>query len=271
MKLKALERGWYPTHEPLPRGKLRQDENMVALKKFGAWVVLSAVLLGCSTIPKEYSDTSVAYQAAIADAAVASPSKIAPLLALPAGPTVSVVSWISDRKTPCAGQSPPCEMSIGKNPVWVTLAGEVQTQCRSWPLRSDALRRRLEQLLGLPMDPPLPYRMTKFMLLEVPREHLERPCLGVDETDPVHPTCTLSAQPDTSLELRTFVGQQMVDSYVVDGPNGPGYPYTRLGYTYDWSSTANPKRYGASEFIIAPGTTVKVIAVVPTDDYCSTP
>ena len=67
-EVEGKRRGCHPTHEPLPRGKLRQDENMVALKKFGAWVVLSAVLLGCSTIPKEYSDTSVAYQAAIADA-----------------------------------------------------------------------------------------------------------------------------------------------------------------------------------------------------------
>ena len=244
---------------------------MATLKTIGTSVFLAAVLLGCSTLPTESPDSSVAYQAAIADAAVVTPGKVAPLLALSAGPTVSVVSWISERKRPCAKTSLPCDMSIGKNPVWVTLAGEVQTQCQRWNLRGDALRRRLEQFLGLPMDPPAAYRKTEFLLVDVRREHLERPCLGVDETDPEHPTCTLVAQRGTPMELRTFIGQQMVDSYVIDGPNGPGYPYTRLGYTYDWSPAAGPKHYGASEFIIAPGATAKATEVISTDDYCRTP
>jgi len=248
-----------------------EKEDMAALKKIGASVFLVAVLLGCSTIPTESPVSSAAYQAAIADAAVVSPGKLAPLLALPADETLSVVSWISDRERPCAKTSLPCEMSIGRNPVWVTLTGEVQTRCRTWNLRGDALRRRLEQLLGLPMDPPAAYRKTEFMLVDVRREHLERPCLGVDETDPEHPTCTLVAQPGTPMELRTFVGQQMADSYVTEGPNGPGYPYTRLGYTYDWSPAAGPRHYGASEFIIDPGATAKATAVISTDDYCNTP
>ena len=226
-------------------------------------------LVACAAIPEGALDSRAAYKAAISDAAVASPSKILPLQALPAGDRIAVVSWVSERKTPCAKDTLPCEVSIGKNPVWVTLSGEVQTICRAWNLRGDALRRRLEQLLGMPMDPPPQYRMVAFAEFSVPRESIERPCLGVDETNPAHPTCTIDAQPGTPIQLRTFVGQQMADSYVVDNPKGPGYPYTRLGYTYDWAPTASAKHYGASEFIIKPMSATRVIKVIPTDDYCA--
>lgn len=36
-----------------------------------------------------------------------------------------------------------------------------------------------------------------------------------------------------------------------------GYPWTRLGYTYDWGSRSSNK-YGLSEFVIMPGSKVEV-------------
>lgn len=233
---------------------------------------VSLALSACSTIPAGDAGAPLAYQAAIVDAAVVSPRKVAPLRVLPAGPTVSVVSWVSPPKIPCAGgASLPCSLTLGSGPLWVTLSGEVQAACRRWNLRGDDLRRRLEQLLGLPMDPPPAYRKAAFVELRAPRESLARPCLGVDESNPAQPLCTLVVQPATPATLRELVGQQMADSYVVDGPNGPGYPYTRLGYTYDWAPTAQPGHYGASEFIIAPTSVVEAVAVSSTDDYCRAP
>ena len=44
-----------------------------------------------------------------------------------------------------------------------------------------------------------------------------------------------------------------------------GYPWTRLGYTYDWG---NPKgEVGLSEFIIKSGATIKIHSVIGTLDY----
>jgi hypothetical protein len=121
------------------------------------------------------------------------------------------------------------------------------------------------------MDPPAQYRKARFVHFTVPRDHIERPCLGVDETNPAQPVCTIDAWPGTAAETIAFVGRQMAGSYVVDNPKGPGYPYTRLGYTYDWAPDARAKHYGASEFVVTPGTIATATEVTSTDDYCSVP
>jgi hypothetical protein len=232
-----------------------------------------SLVSACSTLPGVTGmgpDSAAAYRAAISDAAVVSPAKVKRLRPLPAGGTVALVSWVSDSRVPCPAGTP-CDITLGNDRWWVTLDGEVQAQCKSWNLKGDALRQRLEQLLGLPQDSPPQYRKTQFVRLNVPKTRVERPCLGVDESTPSQPVCTLDAQPSTSPELRNFVGQQMAGSYVTDNPKGPGYPYTRLGYTYDWAPSARDQRYGASEFLIMPGTTIQATAVVDTDNYCTNP
>ena len=46
-----------------------------------------------------------------------------------------------------------------------------------------------------------------------------------------------------------------------------GYPWTRLGYTYDWG---NPdSEVGLSEFVIRKGAKVKINSVIKTERYCS--
>ena len=236
------------------------------------YAVLLVALAACSTLPGDPPETSVAYRAAISDAAVASPTKILPLLAMPSTETLSVVSLMSAAKVPSCGKGAlPCTVTLGDRPLWVTLSGELQSRCRAWGLRGDALRNRLEQLLGMPMDAPSQYRKAAFVEFRVARQNLARPCLGVDSSDPGSAKCTLDAQPTTPATLRTFVGQQMAESYVVDRPGAPGYPFTRLGYTYDWAPTARADHYGASEFIVLPTSTVEMLAVVSTDDYCRAP
>ena len=234
--------------------------------------VLLLALAACSTVPGDPAQAPAAYRTAISDAAVASPGKVVALLPAPQGEWVSVVSWMSEKNVPsCSRDALPCAVTIGERALWVTLSGEVRDRCRSWNLRGDALRRRLEQLLGLPQDPPPQYRMATFVEFRVARESLARPCLGVDQSDSAGPRCTLTAQPATPTALRNFVGEQMAASYVVDGPQGPGYPYTRLGYTYDWAPSARSDHYGASEFVVMPPSTLEAVALFPTDDYCRAP
>jgi hypothetical protein len=223
---------------------------------------------GCAVQPQ---DAQQRYDAAIADAAIASPEKVNPLLPVPAGATVAVVSWVAMNRVPCPLDQPRCAFTVSADRIWGTLAGEVQSQCRAWSLSGVALRRRLEQLLGLPPDPPPQYEKAVFATLQVPRDALERPCLGIDASDPAHPKCTIAvpAQSAASAEMQRFVGQQMLSSYVLRNPSGPGYPYTRLGYTYDWAPGAEAHRhYGTSEFVVAPGTRVEVTDEVASDAYC---
>ncbi|MEI7824735.1 MAG: hypothetical protein WCI01_05505 [Chlorobiaceae bacterium] len=44
-----------------------------------------------------------------------------------------------------------------------------------------------------------------------------------------------------------------------------GYPWTRLGYTYDWGDSR--RHIGLSEFVIMPGATVEIKAIAPTTEY----
>ena len=240
-----------------------------AMLIFSAALVL--VLSGCATVtPTEGS--AAAYAAGIADAAVASPRKVTALMPLPQSGKVSVVSWVTESRTPCKPPDTACAWVTPTDRIWVTLAGEVQARCRAWGLKGDALRQRIEQLLGLPMDPPTQFRKARFVTMEVARERLDRPCLGLDESNPQRPVCTIDVQASRPVEMRDFVLRQMADAFVTDNPKGPGYPFTRLGYTYDWNQTnAAPNHYGASEFLVQGNTSASVITQQATDAYCAAP
>lgn len=47
-----------------------------------------------------------------------------------------------------------------------------------------------------------------------------------------------------------------------------GFPFTRLGYTYDWNPD-NEDHVGVSEYVVRKNTRVLVLDNVPTEDYCS--
>jgi hypothetical protein len=63
----------------------------------------------------------------------------------------------------------------------------------------------------------------------------------------------------------------MCDNWTSSYPPGEprkSYPWTALGYTYDWAPSA-PGHVGDSEFVAPQGTPVTVRAVVPTAEYCA--
>ena len=233
---------------------------------------LALGIAGCAPVLLRQDNAQAQYAASISDAAVASPQKIVKLLPIPPDSTIKVVSWVNERRLPCGTDQIPCDLQVGQDRLWVTLAGEVQQRCRAWGLSGDALRARLEQLLGLPPDSPPQYRKVKFVVMEVAHDKIDRPCLGVDLSDPAQPVCSVTAPSNQAAgaELRNFVGRQMAASYFVNVENRTGYPFTRLGYTYDWHpEAAQGQHYGASEFVVAPDTKVKVLDQIATDAYCS--
>ena len=244
------------------------------VRRLGVALMWSAALglSGCAAVAPSGMPSGAAYEAAIADAAVASPRKVSALMPLPAGDKVRVVSWVTENRTPCKAPDTSCATTTPPDRIWVTLAGEVQARCRAWGLKGDALRQRLEQLLGLPLDPPPQFRKARFVTMEVARDRLDRPCLGIDESSPQSPVCTVGIQASRAPDVRDYVLKQMADSFVVGGPNGPGYPFTRLGYTYDWNPiNAQPNHYGASEFLVQASTSASVINQQETDAYCAVP
>jgi uncharacterized protein YceK len=238
---------------------------MFNLKMIGCVAIAISVLNGCAQLPKNKSPQAL-YDASIADAAVVAPEKVQPLLPLPAQEKINVVSWVTASRVPCDGKTT-CQLTTDSNRLWVTLDGEVKNLCKQWKLTADPLRNRLEQLLGLPPNSPPQYQKIKFVTLQVDPKKLQRACLGVNNQDSARPVCTLMPQASTPDELKDYVQQQMVGSYVVHNSAGPGYPFTRLGYTYDWNPS-NKTHYGASEFLLMPNSQVDVVDIQSTDDYC---
>lgn len=152
--------------------------------------------------------------------------------------------------------------------VWVTGAGEVQGRCRGF---AGDVEMRLVQLLGL--HPAR--RLTNFVSMTVRREDVFRPTADSDPTTtlpcscPVAPTCGTEFPKGVTPQHRLWFGNQMFSSYVLsESPSIPvGYPWTRLGYTYDWKPGA--EKYGVSEYVVKAGSTVTVTEIVPLKQYCS--
>ncbi|MDH2436155.1 hypothetical protein QCD60_26850 [Pokkaliibacter sp. MBI-7] len=200
-----------------------------------------------------------AYQAAVQDAAVAEPDEISRnLTAIVPGNHALV--WDNDQShvlmvTWTAWNGYDTQVDTDQQlsrEIWVTAAPQLQQFCRK---NSDALR--LEQLLGLP-----PHNgKTRFVELWVQPKDMFRPAPDSEISDheaevdfPSSPYIAISN------EYKAWFNQLRASSY-----GDKGYPWTRLGYTYDWGSASH---VGLSEFVIRPGATVHVKGVVENAAYC---
>lgn len=139
--------------------------------------------------------------------------------------------------------------------VWVTAFPFVQNFCLESGLTDEALSLRLEQLLGLPPG----NGKTRFVSLWVNNEDMFRPCKDAEITDTV---CGLEFPEGTDSVHMDWINNLAASSY-----GEGGYPWTQLGYTYDWYE--DETEVGPSEFVIRAGSTVGVEAVDMNADYCT--
>jgi len=150
-----------------------------------------------------------------------------------------------------------------KYTVWVTVAPQLKKFCEDYSAgaTSAPLPRRLEQLLGLP-----PNSGHQFVVeLWVKPEDLFRPSADPEVTD-------YEAQL-TFPDVRGYISvsehyKQWYSSTAKTRyrpSSGPAYPWTRLGYTYDWGNSET--RVGLSEFVIREGAQLTVHSVTPTNQY----
>lgn len=269
--------------------------------------LLLSTLVACNAALDEPIDPAQAYANAVADAQDALPSEISRELTPIAphnprliwengvvGSRVLVVTWLGD-----AGKYYQCKAAAGcagnvvcleggecptyRYDSWVTVVPEI----RDFFAGTAPPPMRIAQLLGLPPENATPGhpREYKYMLeLWVSPKDLFRPCpdSGISDT-----TCELSMPtdafhvPDLAQLVRAGAGpasgtfmsypdwfaNQTRHSYT---PGSNPYPWTRLGYTYDWGS---PRHVGLSEFVVrgarADGSTISVgiRSVRATADY----
>lgn len=208
-----------------------------------------------------------AYLQAVRDAATVEPQEISKNLTpivetntnlvwegQPGSRRVLVLTWTSwngyDDKV---GQS-----IVTTRETWVTAAPELKDFCTTYNSPQSNLTLRLEQLLGLPPA----NGKTKFVEMWVAPQDLFRPAPDPEISDQeAGLTFPQSKFLTVSEAYVSWFNDLSSQSY---GENG--YPWTRLGYTYDWG---NPNsEVGLSEFVINTGATIEVDAVTSTEDYC---
>ena len=212
--------------------------------------------------PIEQLPSAEAYMVAILDAAQAEPGEISDtLIAIrentdqllwkgpPEDQKVLMVTWTSwDGYVPNLGK----EMELTLD-VWVTAVPELQDFCGAYPSDDKVpVDRRLKQLLGLPLDS----NKTKFVEMWVNPANMFRPCPDPEITD--H-TCEIDFPADVSAAHVAWFEMNQAE-------NEAAFPWTKLGYTYDWG---NPKsEVGFSEFVVRRASIVEIHSITPTADYC---
>jgi hypothetical protein len=233
------------------------------MRRLALILAVTTALAGCSAVPTD----EILYQAAIRDAAVAAAAKVVPLTPLPADGTVTVVRWAGTRDSlACSGDAcvfPRAGKTNDDDVIWVTLAPEVRDRCKQWGLSGEALTRRLNQLLGLPSQSS--YQRV-FIEFSIPAMAMTRPCVGAGTDAQGRPVCqpALGVNWQKADKAQSFAALTMASSYTSKG----GYPFTRLGYTYDWGLDAQPDHYGASEFVVTPSSPATVLRQATADEYC---
>ena len=181
------------------------------------------------------------------------------------GSRLLVLSWIrkSDEQWYDGTRDPACKPAncTLTADLWVTVAPEMKTffpGMTPQPLR-------IAQLLGVPPEYALEER--SIVELWVSPQDMFRPCADPEITDrecqadfPVDPFRSFTATelvraaegPPEAKGFRNYTGwfnnrKDYIYSYARNYPTSSPYPWTRLGYTYDWGSSSH---VGLSEFVV---------------------
>jgi hypothetical protein len=161
---------------------------------------------------------------------------------------VLMVTWTKYADSYPAGQN----VTTSWGDVWVSVVPEIQVFFKNHADQNTNLTLRTQQLLGLPTSAA----DSVFVELWVNPSDLFRPAPDNEINDTA---ASLDFPADVSLEYKVWFNNNIISSYYP-----MKYPWTRLGYTYDWGSQ---NHVGLSEFVIKQNSTVTVKSVTPTQEY----
>ncbi|WP_017298537.1 hypothetical protein [Nodosilinea nodulosa] len=175
---------------------------------------------------------------------------------------------------------------IATRDVWVTAVPDLQSFCKAYtPTAEVSLAARLGQLLGLPPEPAEQAAQRQVVEVWVDPQFLFRPSPDPEITDHEAELTFRTANEFVAVPIayQHWFYAQYDQRYQYQGQpiarqtaNVLPYPWTQLGYTYDWGSSADwasldrdrPAHVGLSEFVIRQWSPIAVEAVQPIDRYC---
>jgi hypothetical protein len=213
------------------------------------------------------------YAASIADAAYPEMDEIAPLTKISKDNSkliwktiegkdyLLVATWTSEKSTtyyPKEGV-----YNTSKYPIWVTAIPDLKERCGVLKVsKSKDAPLRIKQLLGLPATADKSY----FIEFWVQPADLFRPCPDKEINDGTCGLCFSEAESsDENAKVHeAWINQLRLDSYY--NCKGDKYPWTQLGYTYDWHPR-NKSHIGISEFVIRANSDIYINKITATNDY----
>lgn len=245
--------------------------------KFKLTLLISAFLVSLALTSCSSEDSTITptkpetiesiYEKAIADAVIAEESEISSnLIALTESnpqtkwqdtginKRVLVVTWTKYDKSYPIGDT----IATSWGDTWVVVPSELKEYFAEMSnLQDSSLSFRTKQLLGLPVSTDNKY----FAELWVKPQDLFRPAYVSSITE-TKETINFSVPPDSAYLV--WFNSNIIKSYF-PAPGKLKYPWTRLGYTYNWGNSSNEK--GLSEFVIKKDAKVIVKDLKLTKDY----
>ncbi len=177
------------------------------------------------------------------------------------------------------------------NEIWVTVAPKLKFFCTTYKsqnpnIQTAQLNQRIEQKLGIIPESGKTY----IVELWVDPTHLKRPTIQADtkNVEISNPDSLNLSDSQENTFLQWLYNEQLKNRKALqDKLNLPAsqlvkseYPWTGLGYTFDWASKLDPciKEFGLSEFVIwgtqnqthssGSAPLVEVSRVFTTEQYC---
>lgn len=166
---------------------------------------------------------------------------------------ILMVTWKSTNYYPDSGA-----YNTGKYQIWVTASPQLKERMKKEKAANPELR--LKQLLGLPPNG----KYTIFVEFWVKPGDMFRPCPDKEVTDNRCNTC-FTGKDSLDTAYISWVNQTRISRYYACELYSQ-YPWTALGYTYDWNP-ANKTHRGLSEFVIDVNKTIYVNKIYTTEDY----
>lgn len=206
---------------------------------------------------KSEKSVSELYEMAVKDAVFAEESEIEPLVSLTKED--ELVTWDDKgRVLLCTWHSYPDSYPKGETvklewgTVWTFTDKEIAKYADELGKSKDA-GLRLQQIIGLPPDSDY----STFTGLWVNPDDVHRPA---NQPDPLIGDMAVDVSEDMDEEFKKWFDENILDSYFYGA-----YPWTRLGYTYDWAD--NGKEYGLTEFLIDKDAEAEVAFTETTDEF----
>lgn len=196
------------------------------------------------------------YSMATMDAVIAEPDEIFPLVCLT--PEDKQTRW-QDGKVLLATINKKPQLYIEgerlslPGEVWTVSAVEMEDWVDSNKEGITDWQLRLQQLVGV----PLTSGYTHITAMWVYPEDVIRPAYSTDFTSDA---MTTTLQENVQEDYRNWFEENVMWSYF-----DSQYPWTRLGYTYDWAE--NSGEYGLTEFLVREGAKVTIAYTDSISDY----